>query len=314
MKKLERDVLLADRMAVASLLAEVGEDDPAARFTFTSRLEDIDEQLRRVDARTETLGEVALMFGGDPVIGSRSIDADFATRVIDAYQDLIDKQVATDEFGALAARGPVRQHQKTSLGIREILRGSIGFLLEENARQQEIDDTPIKKAMADVSKVIANTASPQDQDFEEAIAGVDPRSLVSLKVFFKALDDARATIRIVNAEEEHSLDVAAIERGRRRIEDTEIQENESDNIVGELIGFMPNRRWFELRLPGTDAVISGRVATAVTARYLELIEGPDERVLGSWWRTRMKTRVITERNKPPRTFYTLVGLLERVTG
>jgi len=312
MKRLEREILLADRAAVANLLQEVADDDPAGKHSFGSRLEEIDEQLKGLADLHETAGGVALMFGGGPVHGSRSIDAEFAATLISVFQDLVSKRVAADEAGTLGARGPIRGHAGSNLAITEIMRGSVGFLLEEGSPQQELDDTPLKKAIGDVTRVIEGTVSNQDEDFERAMENLDHRSLVSLKAFFKALDDARATIRIVDEERDQSLDTQAIERGRRRIEDTEIEDTESEQLVGELIGLLPGRRWFELRLPGTDEIISGRVAASLAPHYLAMIESTSEAIVGRWWRTKMKIREVRERNKPPRKLYTLVGLLEQI--
>jgi hypothetical protein len=45
---------------------------------------------------------------------------------------------------------------------------------------------------------------------------------------------------------------------------------------------------------------------------MTLIESAGEAVVGRWWRTKMKIREVRERNKPPRTLYTLIGLLEQI--
>jgi hypothetical protein len=252
------------------------------------------------------------MFGGDPVIGSRSIDAEFAAELIRVFQDLVTKRVAAEESGALGARGPVRNHSASNLAITEIMRGSVGFLLEESSRQQEIDDTPVKKAIEDVTRVIAGTVSDQDEDFESVVENLDHRSLVSLKDFFKALDDSRATIRIVDDERDQLLNLQAVQRGRRRVEATEINDTESERVVGKLIGLVPGKRVFELRIRGSEETITGRVAASVAPDYMAHIESPNQDLYGHWWRVKLKIREVRERNKPPRKLYTLIGLLEQM--
>jgi hypothetical protein len=312
MKKLEKEALLADRAAVQTMLAALDQNDPVGRLTFESRLDEINAQLVALDHTFETIGSVALMFGGSPVYGSRSISADFAGEALKTFQDLIIKRVATEEFGPLGERGPVRRHRESNLALREIVRGSVGFLLEEHGENQELADTATKKAIEDVTEVITRTASENIDDFETAVETLDSRLLLSLRAFFRNLDESNATVRIVEGDRDAKFDAVAIRRARDRVEMTEIEERESNNVVGELLGLLPHQRRFEMRLTETNEVVRGPVAADCAAEYLELVEAPDQNVVGRTWRARMKLRVIRERNKEPRTLYTLIGLLEQI--
>lgn len=314
MKRLERDVLLADRASVKRMLARMPEGDVLGRASFESRLADIEAELARIDNRIETIGSVALLFGGTPVRGSRSIDAEFATHVLGDFQSLVNKRVALEELGSLGSRGPVPTRTDVSLAITEIVRGSVGFLLEENSPYMQIADSAVKFAIDDVTRLVAKTAAENEQEFEEAVEALDPRLAVSLRNFFQTLDQHGATIRIVEDTHDAMLDAAAIHRGRERMDTTEIEDTESESIVGELLGLLPASRRFEMRLVGSDEVVKGAVAAAYAARYLELIEGPHGDLSGRKWRMKMKIREIRERNKPPRKLYTLIGLLEPLDG
>src|SRR5689334_856068 len=123
MKRLERDALMADRATVEGVISRLSGGDIVGQATFGARLSAIDSRLAALDEQIETGGSVALMFGGGPVTGSRAIDAEFATEILDNFQSLVSKRVALDELGSLGQRGPVPERAAVHLAITEMLRG-----------------------------------------------------------------------------------------------------------------------------------------------------------------------------------------------
>ena len=314
MKKLEREALTADQEAVRGLLRDLSPNDPIGRLSFGSRLSEIEEQLKRLAGRPDHAGAVALLFGGDPVFGSRSIDAEFASKAISTFQDLITKSIAGEEYGRLGERGPIPLRTAAALSVKEIVRGSVGFVLEESERTEPLADTAVKKAIDDVTAIIARTAAENIEAFEQAAETLDGRVLVSLRHFFRALDDNSASVRIVEDERDEVLDIAAVRRARQRVDLLDIEEHESDAVIGDLLGVLPDSRRFEMRLADSGEIIRGSVASAYARHYLEeLIARPgQEGLIGRRWRAKMKIREIRERNKPPRHLYTLLGLIEPI--
>lgn len=311
MKKLRRDSLLADREAVKQVLGTISNDDPLGLMSFEARLEEIEQEIASLDHTVDARAEIALTFAGEPVEGSRAIDADFSAKVLSTFQDLVTKRVANVEFGALGGRGPVRMRADSSLSIRELVRGSMGFVLEEADSQSPLFASATRAAIDEVADIIASTASTQDTEFESAVEALDPRLLGSLREFFHVLDERRAVIRMVEGDHDYKLDAAAVRRGRQRVDMIEINEEDSDTIIGELFGVFPASRQFEMRLR-EGQVIKGRVSAEMAQKYVELIEGPDQGIVGRLWRTKMRIREVKERNKPPRKLYLLLGLLQPV--
>jgi len=312
MKKLERDALLADREAVQLLLGAMHADDVLGRVSFASRLEQINERLAQLDQHVELTASVALFFGGDPVFGSESIETDFTARVLTAFQAMVSKRLASDEYGSLGDRGPLPQGAHAPLAITELLRGSVGFLLEEGSKNQEIAATVVRGAVDQVTHLVDTAASEDPVAFEQTVEVLDHRLLISLRDFFRTLDDSHATVRIVEDERDTTLDRNAISRGRQRVETTQVEDRDSDTVVGELLGLLPESRRFEMRLRDTGLVIRGTVAARYAATYLDLIERQRESLVGRTWRAKMKIREIREPNKAARELYTLIGLLERI--
>ncbi len=312
MKRLELEALSADREAVKALLTLFSDGDPIGRLSFEGRLANIEDEIQVLDASHEATGSVALLFAGAPVYGSRSIDAEFATTVVRSFQDLVAKRISSEEFGRLGARGPIPERTVSALAIKELVRGSVGFILEESTRNEHLTDTPIKKAIDEVTVVIEQASAESPDAFESTLESLDPRLLVSLREFFKALDDGGASVRIVEDKRDASLDATAVKRGRTRVETTEVEDLDGEIVTGELLGLLPDSRRFELKLSESGAVIKGTVAAGLAVKWLELIERPNQKLVGRVWRTKMKIREIRERNRPPRRLYSLQGLVEQV--
>lgn len=311
MKKLEKEGLTAERETISRLLVDVSDNDPLGAMSLSSRLAEVNSELEALSQAQSTLGSVALMFAGTPVRGSRSIGAEFASKILGVYQDLISKRIATEENGRLGARGPVRFQTESALAITDVIRGSVGFVLQEDSRNQSLDDTAVKKAIEEVSKVIEGTSSENEADFEDAVETLDPRVLASLSNFFSTLDDHEATIRIVADERDSALDRNAIRRAKERVDATSIEEKEDETIVGIILGIVTHFRRFDMRL-SDGTTIWGSVAAPATQRYLQLIADPINSPVGKRWRVKMKVREVKERNKETKILYTLLGLLEEL--
>ena len=118
---------------------------------------------------------------------------------------------------------------------------------------------------------------------------------------------------IIWKERDANLDTKAVRRGRERVETTEVEDIEGETIAGELLGLLPESRRFEMKLTASGEIIKGTVAAGLAVRWLELIELPDQKLVGQVWRTKMKIREIRERNRAPRRLYSLQGLLEPVS-
>jgi hypothetical protein len=307
-KKLEKEALEADRNSVMEILSDISADDYLGQMSFRSRLDDIEKQLRELESTSETLGKVALLFGGAPVTGSRGINAKFAGDVVSQYQDLVAKRVAQHEVGRLGARGPIPFRYESTLALTDVIRGSIGFMLEESAENESLVETTIKKAIDEVTGIIRDTSSAIADDFERIVESLDPRLLGALRSFLASLDEGAATVRIVDAIHDETFDKLAIKRARERVEMTEIEERDDETIVGILHGLLPHSRRFELELSDTHKVITGTVAATVASKYDEMNGEPTKKT----WRVKMRIREIRERNKPARSVYTLIGLLEEV--
>jgi hypothetical protein len=309
LRKLELEGLEADLAAVDDLLRSSSEEeDPIGYRQFASRKEELSALIEKIAKSENPLASVALFFSGDPVFGSRGVEAEFASKVVASFQDIVAKRMASSEVGNLGRRGPVPLKPSSDLMITDVARGSVGFILEEAGRQDSFTDTSLKLTVDQVVDLLADVGSEDEDMFEKAAETLDSRQLTALQALYSTLDEARASVRLVEDDKERIIDSASVGRARSRIEAMQIDERESDNVTGKLLGLLPGHRKFELQLSETGETIYGSVSPEVSKKHLERLGD----VEGKIWRTRMRIREIKRRNRHPKVTYTLLGLLEEI--
>lgn len=315
LKKLEHDALAADLVAVESLLASRSEDeDPIGYMQYSYRKDEIEEELRALGNRVDHHAELGVFFGGGPVQGSRGINADFAGKALDNLQALITKRYSEVEFGQLKQRGRIPYMDRSKMLLTGVVRGSIGFVLEEAGDTGALVNTPLRGIVDEVSDILSRVGSNDEALFDEAAATLDQRILGSLKQFFVMLDEQQATLRIVNGNRDFLLDRHAVSLARTRVQEIEIEE-QGEEFVGTLF-LLPASRKFELSTHQNGAAITlaGTVsheAAAQLAGQQEIGLDPiDVRQISQRpWRLEIQTREIRERNRAPRRVYSLLRLI-----
>ena len=307
-RKLQLDSLRSDLASVTKMIEKSRSfRDSIGEFQFARRKDAIQSEIDALGLAEDHTGKVALFFGGGPVLGSRGVEADFAGEALYAFQELIQKKLAVEEQGSIGGRGPVSHRTASQLLVTDVARGSFGFLLEEAAAGEALADTQLKVVIDQTSNLIADVASSSSETFETAIGTVDGRTLIALKKFFEILDTRHATVRLVDDDDEFSLQRADVTRARHRIDATEITEEETSDIVG-LLYFLPQHKTFELAREDTGEVIYGKIESAVI-RQLIAAQSPAGTGMGRW-RTVMKIRRVQQRGREEKVFYKLSGLIE----
>lgn len=305
LKRLERDAAKADLAAVEALLNErSAESDPIGHLQFSRRAEAISRRLREIEAAPSTGAEVGLFFGGRPVIGSHGILADFGTKAVSEFQNLVSSTFAAAE-GALGARGPVPQRDRTQLMLTNVARGSFGFILQQ-ADEPQLVDTQMKEVISRVVDLLFRVASPDQEAFEGVADNVDNRVLGSLRSFFKTLDDAGATVRFVEDQREFTLRRDEIELARERTEHATIVET-AQTATGTLY-VLPVARRFELHPLGGDEAFRGSIAPDCLANLTGGGREVRPGIIGTTQTVRLRVREIRAEGQDPKRGYTLISL------
>jgi hypothetical protein len=309
-RKLEIDAISSDLVAVKKLLARRTEEtDPIGFMQFSLRAQELEQQLIELEALPRTRASLAVFFGGAPVQGSKGIRADFAGKAVNLIQELVAKQFATLERGALAEVGRLPLRGNSDLLITDLARGSVGIVMEEAETNESLTTSELSVAVQHVAEDIAEASRVDATAFEELLDEVEPRYFASLTELFKLLDDSHATARFVEAEQDFELDLNAVRRGRERTEAAITDDDGTARYEGRLY-LLPTQRKFELTQLGTGGAIYGNVSREFASSSLEQF-GADN-VVNHDWAVRMKVRTIYRPNRAPQIKYTLMGLLEEL--
>ncbi|CAO4149192.1 hypothetical protein LPLAFNJD_LOCUS2883 [Methylorubrum aminovorans] len=303
-KRLELETLRADLAAVEGLLARRSrERDPVGHFQFQQRKELLEQQLRELDTVDEPLAAVGLFFAGRPVLGSRGIKADFGTQAISSFQSVVSSRFAA-ESGPVGQRGRTRHRDRSQLIIKDVVRGSFGFVLEEAAG--DTDGSPcLKPALDDVVSIIYSSAKGDQADFNEITDVQDAQVLNSVKSFFELLDNQGASVRLVEGNRDFTISRDEVSRARARTANLEVNESNED-FIGILF-LLPEGRRFELHDQRDGTVRKGFISRDC---YDTLIT-PEGRVrvglAGSRQLATLKVRRTDLRNGETRYSYTLLA-------
>lgn len=287
--KLKKDQLIAELATVGNLLKQMPKNDILGKIGFESRFNELKEALSRLEKTSENLANIALFFGGKPVIGSKAIDAEFASDILGIYQELLTK-ITTSENNVLGLRGPVKDKKSAKLHITSVVHGSFGFQLEElDAANYSLFPSPLKIASDKLTEIMLSFANGTEEDYSNTVDVLNIRVFSSLRSFFKSLHNNEAEFRIVEGKYDRSLDRNAIERAFERIESTAIEEEESE-IEGELLGIIPIARRFEFKKHPSAEIITGKIDMFFGQEYLERIS--KEHLAGRKWRAKIQTKTI----------------------
>jgi hypothetical protein len=260
------EALEADRLYVERQVAEAG-DSPwgTARLMWQSRLADIDQQIAALTAGRSSYASVAVIFDGNPVIGSGDIRLDFTTEALDSYQKVVALALASQNGVELSERGRLPAGDQARLFIRDLVHGSMGFILEElPPQQQEMLPSHLKEAVEDTTQLISNLSAGTDEEFEATLAGTQPRLVTAVQKFAKVLFDAGASTRIIGDERRLVLSIDDVGRLSHRLGEVEVT-TEVTPVDGVLLGILPEARKFELRLP--DGTMEGAVSEDLALKY-----------------------------------------------
>lgn len=312
LQRLELDALNADLAATEALLAKAESyGDVIGQIQLSHQKNQIIEAIDKIQSTNVHTGKVALFFGGGPVIGSHGVEADFAGRAISTFQDIVERRMALAELGELGARGPIPLKRSAQLMVTDVVRGSFGFVLEEAATDQAITDTELNVVLDQVSNIVFDIASIDADRFDSILNEIDGRLLTCLKNLFSLLDDARASFRIVHQTADHALNRNDIQRGRSRIDRAEIEEKETSDLTGFLLGLLPEHKKFELRRSDTGEIIYGSVDSRLARRFLSgdlLIKSGNP--IGRTWRTSMVIRELRQPGKESKFSFILKDIFD----
>ena len=306
-RRSERNFLAADLVAVNSLLRDLTDDDVMSRFSLESRKSEIEEELSGLEALPPLRqAEVSLFFAGKPVDANRGMAAEFSAKALAAYQDSVKKISAFQRFGSLGDRGIVPGKDQSTLYITDVVRGSFGFQLEEMEDQLPIEDSSLKEAVNESTKLLLAFSSSSEEEYSTGVQQVEQRVVDSISEFFRILKDEEATVRLVTEDVDKWIDRSSIERAIERTKSIKIEVDDDIPLEGMLSEVLPTSRRFDFTLPGNN-IISGTIALSLVDLGLQALQA-------SWLHKPatgyFQIRSVTRPGREPKLFYTLLRIEE----
>lgn len=309
--KIHKDAIRGEIANLREMLNGPASKDRLGALSLRQRLTNLEKQLASDESQAKNVASVALIFDGGAVRGSSAIDADFAGKALQEYQELVTKQMAHSDLGGLAQRGPLpaEQHRRSRLNVTDLVHGSFGFVLEEDGSDQsELFESATMLAVSEVTDILSGVSSDSSVWFDKKLPELDARLFKTLKKFVSLLHKSSSTLKISEEKREIRIDSVGVLRAFNRVSHTEIDEND-ESVFGELLGIAPIQRRFDFRRGDSSEVISGAVAWNLSADYLRRIER-DELIVGRSWHAVIRTKTVQPaEGRVPSLYRTLVDLV-----
>lgn len=268
MTRKELDHLRSEIGTLERFLAELSEDDVIERVQLDYRLTAARERLAAAETCPQAKS-LPITFRGQPVEGTRSIDATFATQALKAFVEATDTVAASLVSDDLKGRGRLPGANERSLRIVDTAVGSFGFELElpplSNNGPVQAPLLP-EFAMADPYAEAINTtlallgeaATDDEEAISDLIAKVHPRAATKVRAFAKVLADHNALFAAAfEGKQVQFDDDVQVRRVVEALNDDDISED-TEILSGILLGMLPQSREFEARL-ADNTVLKGKV-------------------------------------------------------
>jgi hypothetical protein len=303
---------LERQQAELEALAKEAESDGdvVGRLSFTTRLNIVAAELTTLRAKDAQVAEVAILFDGGPVEGSRTIDATFAAQALTYFQAVVTRLFASNLKGELAARGKIKGSELAALNIRGIATGSFGFILEEkDALQASAVKTPIRESLEEAANLFEEFTQENEDEFLIDVDDINPRVFRALAQFFRHLEKNDAVFKTNLPHRNYSFDHSGVKRAYRRITETNVK-IEPVAWVGTLVGLSPIKRTFDFKRDGAQEIVSGKFSHQVSQDYLERIEGNEGITLGARFTAKIEIGTIRKPDGSISVSYTVTDLVQ----
>ena len=253
------------RANLAAVREMLGSTESAiTRANLTSRLDGLEEELRRAEAQVACLAEATVLFDGTPVRARLGINASFGGEGIQRVQELVVTLTA-DRASGVGERGPLPAVPR--LFITDVEVGSFGFQLTELGDPGLFNTpSPLKTSLDEATRLLS-AAADSDEALVSALATRSPRVLQELRELLALIDKAGATLSIDTDRARSQLDTPDRVRAARERADAATLTEDEESLAGVLCGILQDRRRFELRLDRGE-MVSGRLHESLDAAGL----------------------------------------------
>jgi hypothetical protein len=295
----QRSFLQGQILEMDRLLKLAG-NHPLMAPSLRQRKQELEQELRTLPQAGKQPRTV-LFFTGQPVVGSRGIDAEFAARVLEPFLEMVKTQYVATKHGNVGARGPRRDEGEAKLLLTGLPRGSFGLELSQPEPHDLFAGEHLADVLVRLTEVI-KSAGESDEGFAVAMAEASPRVLQRLKDFFKIVADNQADVRVVSGDLECRLNQRQVAQAFERVSGTETREHDVEK-QGTFRGVTLDSRRFDFHADDGEP-ITGRVGDDVSDDELERMPT----LTNQRCTAQLKETTIVTRSGATRTRYELLRL------
>ena len=249
--------------ALERLLERTPEHRRIMRIGFQGRLDLVRQKIDGVPVPPRPK-ELAATFGGEPIIDSYGIDANFAADAVTFFSNTI-RLTTAGLTGELLDTGQIPRSAMSQPIITGVALGSFGFVMELPQPLQGISYP--EQAVSHVQELLRLAKEGEDDDLSLAAAEIHPRAVIKVTDLLDFMRRKQAYFSTRYQDNEVRFDSSAeIEDAARRLAPSNVG-RETREIVGTLIGVVPDTRTFQLDTNDGES-IHGRIGPEIRDAYL----------------------------------------------
>jgi hypothetical protein len=202
-----------------------------------------------------------LFFSGQPVQGSLGIDASFAGRVLEPFQNMVMADYADRWHGVLGSRGRRSGEAESRLLLTGLPRGSFGLELTRAENDELFQEDQLADTLASVTKLV-ESAARSDEDFAAQLDQTAPRVIQNLKEFLEVVARGNAGLRLESGDFRCTMNPTEANEAFNRVAGT-ITRTEEVSIPGVFKGLLLESWKFDF-LSEDNLRIGGRIDDNLT--------------------------------------------------
>lgn len=284
-------------------MLETVNDHPVMSISLKQKEKDLLEQLEKIPVDKQE-PKVVLLFSGNPVKGSIGIDASFIGKVVVPFQNMVTSEFAHRKHGKVGKRGQINNKNESRLFLTALPRGSFGIELSKIESNDLFEGDQIVDSLSHITKLV-ESSSKSDEDFAAELDGFTPRTIQSLKDFFKVVSDDQAGLSIESGGIRCELNAIEVKSAFERVAGTITNEGDK-KITGILKGVLLESWKFDF-IDAFGKTITGRLDENLTE---EQVSETFSKYFNKNCTAILKEGKVLFKNGRERVSYTLVSIVD----
>ena len=282
-------------------LREVAGGHPLMSVALAEREQELQAKIAALplghkEART------VLFFSGEPVQGSFGIDASFAGRVLEPFQNMVMADYADRWHGVVGSRGKRAGEAQSRLLLTGLPRGSFGLELTRAENDELFEENQLADTLAHVTRLV-DAAAKSDEDFATELDETAPRVIQKLREFLEVIAKGKAGLRLESGDFRCMMNPIQAGEAFNRVAAT-ITNSDDEKIFGVFEGVLLGDWKFNL-ITDEGHQIGGKIDENLTEE--QVVELNQQFFNKRCQASALKTTVLFK-NGRVRTTYTLKGL------